>query len=137
MRQSLIVLQKSGRYFGLLAGSDIIISGIAFAIYGWETSISLFGDLTVLETALLFILGGFSDFSESFSGINIKKLIRGATKSLRNKMGPINPEAQQEEEEPEYSPSRHRDAQVRGASYIMAGVWFVLLAIAMFEVGIR
>lgn len=137
MRQSLLILQRSGKYFGMLTVADLMVSSVAFILLGWESALSIFGDLTVVETAFLFILGGFSDFSESFSGINIKKLIRNASRSFRNRVGVSNLTSLKADEEPEYSPRRHRDAQVRGASYIMAGVWFVLLAIFMFEVGIR
>ncbi|MEM0075529.1 MAG: hypothetical protein QXV84_04190 [Conexivisphaerales archaeon] len=105
-----IIVYKSAEYFAVIFSFNFISSSLAFLLWGYPVAVTVFGYLTFFETALLFIAGGIADFSESFSSINLRKL-------MGKKM--------------EYSREKHKEAQKAGASLVLTGFWFMLISIAM------
>lgn len=106
------IIYKSLVYFGVLLFSDFVIFSGLYGLINYAIAITIFGSLVFLETAALFLAGGIADFSESFSSVNIRRFL--GNKRL------------------EYSKERHKKSEIAGASFVLAGIWFVLLAVLMF-----
>jgi len=106
------VLFKSAKYLLILGIFDAVLGGLFFLIYGIEATIVALDDTVILEFAFCLIIGGLFDFSQAQTTIEMRKIVFGEKKI-------------------KYSASRHAEAQKRGAAIILAGVWVILLALAI------
>jgi len=103
------VLKKSLVYFLILATVDMVASLVLAIFMGVSIITTVFGYLALFEMAILFIVGGMLDAWQSGSGVAARRMIWRDGRA--------------------YSAQRHRDAQKKGASFILAGVWFVIVAL--------
>ena len=111
MWQVSLILLKSIKYFLIIVGFDAFLGLGLFLYYGYDIAAGSMGDISILEVAFLFILGGVLDFSQART-----------TASTRRLLG--DPDSQ-------YSAEKHREAQARGATLILTGVWVTFFAVAL------
>src|SRR5579875_1467929 len=92
---------------------------ICLAIFhiSYDVAIYFFGLLIFLETAGLFLAGGIADFTESYGSVNLRNFF-GRKKTT-------------------YSREKHQKNEIIGAALVLAGVWFIFLAVLMFILHIQ
>ena len=111
-----MILRRSAKYFGVLGAADLIIALPASFIYGIGSAIGLFSDITFVETALLLMIGGFYDWSQSEWSVGFRRLT-GNSEAM-------------------YSRELHYEAERKGISVILAGCWFFSLGASIVFVGL-
>ena len=111
MRQVLLILLKSIKYFLIIVAFDGVL-GLGLYLYaGFDIAAGVLGDISILEAAFLFIFGGLLDFSQART-----------TVSLRGLLG---------DQDSTYSAEKHKEAQIRGVMLVLTGVWVSLFAVAI------
>ncbi len=100
------VVVKSLKYFAVISMADAVASSVLALLLGMSAE-GIFGTITFLEAALLFIVGGLADFSQSRFSVNARRML-GSNIS-------------------DYSKERHAAAQRVGATVIAVALWIVAL----------
>src|SRR5579883_1949677 len=111
------ILLKSIYYFLVVLATDSVIFVSLYFISGYDVAIYFFGLLIFLETAGLFLAGGIADFTESYGSVNLRNFF-GRKKTT-------------------YSREKHQKNEIIGAALVLAGVWFIFLAVLMFILHIQ
>jgi hypothetical protein len=105
------ILVRSGVYFGVLVGADLAGSLAVGLLLGFGAGVALFDAATFVEMALMFLAGGLYDWSQSEWMVGFRR-VTGDKDAV-------------------YSRERHGEADRKGISFLLAGCYFLLLAIAL------